>query len=103
MQRLYRASSLAEAHILRDLLEEDGLSGCLVNDTLSSLAGELPLGMMMPEVWVKDDRDLFMAKAVLREFLERQETAEGAERRCDACGELSPGNFELCWRCQRPF
>ena len=103
MQRLYRATSLTEAYILRDLLEEDGLGACLVNETLASLAGELPFGMVMPEVWVKDDRDLFMAKAVLREFLERRERAEGEEKRCDGCGENSPGNFDLCWKCQRPI
>ena len=40
MDRLYRASDLSEAHLLRDLLEEDGLSCCIVNENLASLAGD---------------------------------------------------------------
>jgi len=103
MQFLYRASDLPEAHLLRDLLEEDGLSGCVVNESLSSLAGELPFGLVLPEVWVKDDRDLFMARAVLRDYLERKSAPDTGERRCEACGDLSPGNFDVCWKCRRPF
>jgi hypothetical protein len=103
MDRLYRATSLAEAHILRDLLEEDGLSACVVNETLSSLAGELPFGAVQPEVWVKDSRDLFMARAVLRDFLQRKNETTAADRTCAACGEASPGNFDVCWKCRRPF
>jgi hypothetical protein len=25
-----------------------------------------------------------------------------AEWHCGGCGELVPGNFELCWNCERP-
>jgi hypothetical protein len=103
MERLYRASSLADAHLLRDLLEEDGLSGCVVNETLSSLLGELPFGAVQPEVWVKDSRDLFMARAVLRDFLERKKETVMGERTCAGCGEASPRNFDVCWKCRRPF
>jgi hypothetical protein len=103
MERLYRAADLPEAHLLRDLLEEDGLHACIVNESLSSLAGEMPFGLVTPEVWIPDSRDLFLARAVLREFLERKQTPILGERRCDACGEESPENFAVCWSCRRPF
>ncbi|HVU02479.1 MAG TPA: DUF2007 domain-containing protein [Polyangiaceae bacterium] len=103
MHRLYQASDLAEAHLLRDLLEEDGLSACVVNENLASLMGELPFGLVLPEVWIKDDRDLFMSRAVLREYLARKQAAPTGERRCAACGEESPANFDLCWSCREPF
>ncbi len=103
MQLLYRATSLAEAHLLRDLLEEDGLSVCVVNETLHSLMGELPFGAVQPEVWVKDSRDLFMARAVLDEYLKRKAEPVSGERTCAACGEQSPANFEVCWKCRRPL
>ena len=103
MDRLYRATDLAEAHLLRDLLEEDGLHACIVNENLASLAGELPFGLIVPEVWVTDSRDLFMARAVLRDFLKRKGEPDRAEQQCSACGEASPGNFDLCWRCRQPF
>jgi hypothetical protein len=103
MDRLYRASDLAEAHLLRDLLEEDGLSACIVNENLASLGGELPFGLIVPEVWITDSRDLFMARAVLKEYLERKGEPDSAERQCRWCGEQSPGNFDLCWKCRRPF
>ena len=103
MQRLYRASSLPEAHLLRDLLEEDGLGACIVNENLWPLAGELPFGAVVPEVWIIDSRDMFMARAVLREYLARKAAPVTGDRVCDACGETSPANFELCWRCRRAF
>src|ERR1700742_4745942 len=103
MDRLYRASDLAEAHLLRDLLAEDGLSCCIVNENLASLAGELPFGLIVPEVWIADSRDLFMARAVLKEYLERKCKPDPGERRCAECGESSPGNFDLCWSCREPF
>ncbi|HMJ11910.1 MAG TPA: DUF2007 domain-containing protein [Polyangiaceae bacterium] len=103
MQRLYRASNLAEAHLLKDLLEEDGLGACIVNENLWPLAGELPFGSVVPEVWVVDSRDVFMARAVLRDYLERKAQAPREDRTCNACGETSPSNFELCWRCRRAF
>ena len=103
MERLYRASDLAEAHLLRDLLEEDGLHACVVNEHLYPLAGEVPFGLVLPEVWVTDSRDLFMARAVLKEYLERKNEPVVGERRCQACGEESPANFEVCWRCRRAF
>ena len=103
MDRLYQASDLAEAHLLRDLLEEDGLGACIVNENLASLGGELPFGLIVPEVWIKDSRDLFMARAVLEEYLARKKEPDPGERRCASCSESSPGNFDLCWKCRRPF
>jgi hypothetical protein len=103
MQLLYRASSLPEAHLLRDLLEEDGLGACVVNENLWPLAGELPFGSVLPEVWIVDSRDMFMARAVLREYLARKAEPETGDRVCEGCGESSPANFELCWRCRRAF
>lgn len=103
MQLLYKASSLADAHLLRDLLEEDGLDVCIVNENLHSLIGELPFGMVLPEVWVKDSRHVFMARAVLEEYLKRKAKPVTGERSCAACGEQNPENFEVCWKCRRPF
>jgi hypothetical protein len=103
MDRLYQASDLAEAHLLRDLLEEDGLGACIVNENLASLGGELPFGLIVPEVWIKDSRDLFMARAVLSDYLARKKEPDRGERRCASCNENSPGNFDLCWKCRQPF
>ena len=103
MDPLYKATSLTDAHLLRDLLEEDGLHAFVMNENLSSLAGELPFGLVLPEVWVTDSRDLFLARAVLKEYLARKEEPEPGERPCHACGEKSPGNFEVCWSCRHPF
>jgi hypothetical protein len=103
MDRLYRASDLAEAHLLRDLLEEDGIQVCLVNESLACLGGELPFGLIVPEVWIRDSRDLFMARAVLKDYLARKGEPDPGERRCATCDELSPGNFDLCWSCREPF
>jgi ribosomal protein S14 len=44
-----------------------------------------------------------MARAVLKDYLQRKGAPDRGERRCVTCGEESPGNFDLCWSCRQPF
>lgn len=66
------------------------------------LTAQVPLYETLPEVWVVDANDP-MVRAILERYLEQKKQPELGERRCSACGEESPANFEVCWKCRRPF
>jgi len=48
-------------------------------------------------VWLARDADLGRATALLRSM--EDDAARGGTLRCPECGEQSPGNFEVCWKC----
>lgn len=97
MKRLCKASSLPDAHILRDVLGQSGIEVLVFNENAQSGAGQLPPGEACPELWVVQERDFERARAVVREF-ESAPRVTGS-RRCAACEEDSPSNFQVCWSC----
>ena len=96
MKRVHAAANLPEAHLLVDLLADRGIRARVLNANASSLAGELPIDAAMPQVWVDNPDDAARAREVIETFVR---TPAGAPRKCPACGEDSPGAFDLCWSC----
>lgn len=96
MKKVHTAATLAEAHLLVDLLADRGIRARIFNANASSLAGELPIDAALPQLWVEDPADAPRAREVIDEFvrLPPQPT-----RKCPACGEANPGSFDLCWNC----
>ena len=96
MKRVHTAATLAEAHLLVDLLADRGIRARIFNANASSLAGELPIDAAMPQVWVDNPGDATRARAVIEDF---RRTPASPARDCPACGEDNPGSFDLCWKC----
>ena len=100
---LYVAQDLMDAQLLVDELEDSGIAAAVRNSDLQGAIGELPWGLR-PEVCVVNESDLERATALKRDYESRRaHSVTGEERLCDACGELSPPNFEVCWKCRKPF
>ena len=103
--RVYRAANSVEAHLIRGMLEQHGISVRILGDVLSSGIGELPLDVVEVEVQVPPG---FCALA--RQLIDEYERSnrEGASLRsawtCGSCGEDCPDEFALCWNCgsERP-
>ncbi|MCC6472807.1 MAG: DUF2007 domain-containing protein [Burkholderiales bacterium] len=103
MKLLYASLSLHEAHHLMNLLRSCGIDCHLSNESLSTLAGEVPFTECSVRLYVDRDRDLETAAAVLRQW--RAGTwSQGPAWRCPACGEQIEAQFTACWRCahERP-
>lgn len=99
MTPLYLALDLADAELLVHRLENAGIDCFVRNRELQGMLGELPLSLR-PEVCVIHAGDVARAEVLKAEYEQnRASSIVGEERRCEACGELSPPNFELCWRC----
>lgn len=101
--RLYRASSLPEAHLLRTMLEAEGIDAFVKNELLAGAIGELPMMATLPEVWLVRGADESRARSVLDGYRERSKSKLGPDVACPACGSDNPSNFELCWKCRKPL
>lgn len=86
----------AEAWLLRDRLQQEGITVLLRNEELFSAMGEIPFVELRPELWVIDDEVLPRAQQLLRAW---QQPGDGTDWTCPGCGELLEGQFEACWKC----
>lgn len=103
MTPVYLAQNLTDAQLLVDRLESEGVKTYIRNEALQGALGELPL-TLRPEVCVLFDAEAELARDIVAEYEQaRMSPVRGTDQLCSACGELSPGNFELCWNCRRPF
>ena len=98
MIRVYIAQQRYDAWLVADRLNQAGIRAHVFNQHASSIVGDVPSDhVAQPQVWIERECDCERAQVVLREI-------EAAGRRtdkvpCRACGEESPGNFDLCWNC----
>lgn len=95
--RVYSAANLQDAHILLGLLLQAGIAARVLNAAAQGGLGEIPFANTYPEIWIERERDREAARGVVEAF--EHAPRGGPNRRCPACGEESPGNFELCWQC----
>jgi len=97
MLLLLRPPDRTQAYLLRDLLLRHGIDAHVFNEHMTSIVGDVPPDIAMPQLWLDDERDLARARAILE--------AHAAEARCTTpsfcgdCGEENPPTFELCWNC----
>ena len=106
--KLYVADGPADAHLLRGLLESEGLTAFVRND------GTVPLqavGLFQmetrPSVWVfaDDETQRERAQAIADEYRSgKRRSAEpvGDDWRCRSCGETVEAQFTACWSCSTP-
>ncbi len=87
----------AQAAMIRDMLEEEGIRCLLRNDQLYGAMGEIPLVECFPELWVVDDEVYPRASLLLKGFLRSDDPSQ--VWRCSRCGEELEGQFGACWRC----
>ena len=97
MQRFFVASHRVEAYLLVDRLAHAGIKAHVFNEHVSSIVGDVPPDVALPQVWLDDDDDRARAEAVLREY--QTERNRRGSVRCAHCREDNPATFELCWNC----
>ena len=97
MKRLYTASNLQDAHIVRGLLGQSGIEAEIFNANAQGGLGEIPFTHAYPEVWIVNDRDLGRARELVHGY--EHAPVESGSAFCRGCGEENPANFQLCWKC----
>jgi hypothetical protein len=86
-----------QAYILRDILAMNGITAHVFNEHMSSIVGDVPPEVALPQVWLDDDADHVRALNVLREYGVRRNRT--GTLFCPACREENPATFEICWKC----
>ena len=99
MKILYQAADRIEAQLLKDHLRDHHIETLVQGEYLSGGVGELP-ALQFPLLWVIDDRDLDLAKRLIREWFSA--AARQAAWVCPNCGESNEGQFRVCWNCGLP-
>jgi len=100
MKRIYSHSNIMFVGLLRSRLGNAGIESEIQNDTILGGAGELAPTDIWPELWIKHERDMLRAQAIVDEFESPISNTETWQ--CQACKEENDMTFEICWQCQEP-
>ena len=87
----------AQAGLLKELLQREGVDCIIRNEQLFSALGEIPFLECSPELWVIDDEVWPRAKSLLDGWL--KEEIQTTSWICPSCGEKLEGQFGACWQC----
>ena len=98
MKELFRERDLTRVGYCQSILEAAGIPSVVRNETLTGLT-EFPIPDFFSFLFVVNDDDHARAIEILRERLVTDAAASDEEVACAECGELNPGNFEVCWSC----
>jgi hypothetical protein len=98
MKRVYTAKHPTEAHLIRGMLEAEGIQALVKGDQLYGAYGELPI---LPTVWILDDALAAQAARIAMEYLQGTAARRHGHDRwtCPKCGETLEGQFTDCWSC----
>ncbi len=87
----------AEAGLLKELLEREGVVCLIRNEQLFAALGEIPFLECFPELWVVDDEVWPRAKSLLANWFKQE--VDPLSWTCFSCGEVLEGQFGACWKC----
>ena len=99
MKKVYSNNNIALVWHVKNMLEQQGIEAETRNDSLYSVAGELPVTECMGEVWVVNALNYQTAVRVVSE-MELASLAENGAWVCHVCHEEVDGSFSVCWNCQ---
>jgi len=85
----------------QSILEEAGIATVIRNEATSDLIAGLPDPLRPPALCVINDADAERATEMLRD-IENAGESNAPEWKCPKCGEMVPGTFGSCWKCEAP-
>lgn len=97
---VYNASDMLDAHLVKGLLERQGIQCTLKGLPLLGAMGELPTNVMEIPVQVMAEHQY----SALEIIEQRSQIVVTDYWYCQHCGEPNPMSFETCWQCamERP-
>ncbi len=100
MKRVYIASNLIGAQMMKDYLISFGIDAFVQGDLLTGAVGELPADSG-PSVWVFNDDDLDRAEEQVKIYEAQQPEDQVYNNvwKCIKCDELIDAQFTQCWQC----
>lgn len=95
--RVYTALQRFDAYLVAQRLNQAGVKAHVFNEHASSIVGDISPDVAQPQVWIERECDRERAQIVLRDI--ESAGSPRADVVCAGCGEPSPSNFDLCWKC----
>ena len=102
MKRIHTAHDPTEAHLVKGLLEADGIEAIVQGEHLFPLRGSLPVTAdTNPSVWVVNDMDFDQGRTIAQAYDRgaRASQTPAPHWHCPQCGEELEGQFTACWKC----
>ena len=100
MIQVYTAADPADAHMIKALLENNGIKAIVQGESLWAARGDLPCGPRgAPSVSVAE-ADALKARELIEEQQNHDQPA-GTMWTCGGCGQRIGGKFTHCWKCGR--
>ena len=104
MKELFREQDITRVSFFRNILEEAGIPTLIRNETLTNSGlSEIPIPEFFPALCVMNDDDYVTAVQLIRSHPIADNASADLEVTCPGCGEINPGNFEVCWDCGAPI
>ena len=103
LKKVYVARGPGDAHVLRGLLESEGVRVVVRGDDFVPLqGGGLFHVETRPSVWVLDDEHFQRAREIADDYARRSGEAPEVSAEtwtCPSCGEHVEAQFTACWMC----
>ncbi len=97
MKRVYTATGLPAAYLLRDHLIHHGIETTVFNEHGGGAIGEIPCDEGLPQLWILNERQYAYARALIVDYEQPGRRSEPWS--CPGCREQNPANFDFCWNC----
>jgi len=100
MQLVYANEDPTKVHLVKGLLENEGIRVEVQNEFLSTaLGGPSGIPQTNPSIWVLEPADFDRASHFVEAFIKAGHAAPGPAWKCPTCGEKVQGQFTRCWKC----
>ena len=101
MKRVFASQDQAALAIVRELVANEGIGTTIQNEKMSTVSGEVPFTLALPEVWVVRDEDEVRALAIVEAFNSGEARDQQCKEswNCPHCGETIEKQFTSCCKC----
>ena len=100
MKKVWTADNQGNAHILKGLLESQGIDAFVQGEQGFARRGVGASMANYPTVWIKNDSQEEAALKTARDFeKDKASEPEGEPWTCKKCGETIEPQFSDCWKC----
>jgi len=102
MIKAFIARHPTEAHLVKNLLELEGIAAEIKGESLYGALGGIAITTdTLPSVWIKNDSQAGKAMEVVEKYLSGKGSPDldGKPWICLKCGETVESQFTSCWKC----
>jgi hypothetical protein len=101
LREVYNARNVAEASLMKQMLEAEGIWAEIINASLQNAVGDLPYLAISPRVRVRRE-DYARARELVIAQVEKGKGPPGEDWICPRCNEANGPAFDFCWNCTWP-